>query len=1025
MRPVKLTLTAFGPFAVTQAVDFRQALNSRLFGIYGPTGAGKTSILDGLCFSLFGESSGQERQGDDLRSHHATAEVETEARLIFDVGAKRYHVVRRPRQAVQGKRAGLVERQHWAALYDATGLEVDAINADNPGVVLEERKVEAVADRLRAILGYSAAQFRQVVLLPQGQFRQLLTASSDERSTVLRGLFDVTLFERLVERLKGEAAELREEVEQKRATVTGHLQAHGVVDAEGLALLAESLKRDVGAQTETRDTARSARDDARTALQTAQQIEDRFVEYDAAAAGLREVQARAGNVERIKVRKDAADRAARCSAADSRASEAERELRAGVVALTDAEAALAEQERISASAVAALEASTARQAERDAAAAIVTQLKGFQVRVRAAESLRETADQSASALGGAQQALAEALAAHREVEEHHASAAATHQASQQRALRISQVDSSRHRLQQARERALSFMNASAAVDRLATARTTALANRDRLQLALSRARETEEHAEQALASAQAGHLAHKLEPGKPCPVCGSPEHPRPAGDADHGQGLDAAWREARRRVELADAEERQGAQMAARADGEWSQAVARLSEIPTPEWEVAAIEADLAAVEAELAGLGEPPDLDATAATVDAKKVGVDSALKELASVRSRHADADKAATSDAAALEASLADVPVASRTLPEVSQQLDLALTHRDQLAAAHQAAAEAERRASEAVQAARSNLTHAEGRVSELSAARDAYVAAFDAAKAAAGLSAEAYTSAKREIPELETFARDIADHAAALAAAQDRSSRATSAVEGAERSDVQACSAALGAADTSLAGAEELLTTTTVKLGQVEATGVLVAQLNEELATATERYRVVGELAQLSDGRNAHRLRLRDFAIAATFDLVLEAANQRFARMSRGRFALLRKFEGGDGRSRAGLDIEVYDAHTDQKRDAHTLSGGEGFLASLSLALGLSDVVQAEAGGVKLDAIFIDEGFGHLDDETLDVALDTLRDLVGQDRAVGVISHVDAVKEQIPMGFDVVRASNGSVVTVRAPGEGRGG
>jgi len=230
-------------------------------------------------------------------------------------------------------------------------------------------------------------------------------------------------------------------------------------------------------------------------------------------------------------------------------------------------------------------------------------------------------------------------------------------------------------------------------------------------------------------------------------------------------------------------------------------------------------------------------------------------------------------------------------------------------------------------------------------------------------------------------------------------------------------LEASSAALAEADAGLGKAEEILTTTTMRLGQIETTQALVVRLTGELAAATERYRVLGELAQLTDGRNAHRLRLRDFAIAATFDLVLEAANQRFARMSRGRFALLRKYEGGDGRARAGLDIEVYDAHTDQKRDAHTLSGGEGFLASLSLALGLSDVVQAEAGGVKLDAIFIDEGFGHLDDETLDVALDTLRDLVGQDRAVGVISHVEAVKEQIPMGFDVVREPQGSVVIQR--------
>ena len=302
-------------------------------------------------------------------------------------------------------------------------------------------------------------------------------------------------------------------------------------------------------------------------------------------------------------------------------------------------------------------------------------------------------------------------------------------------------------------------------------------------------------------------------------------------------------------------------------------------------------------------------------------------------------------------------------------------------------------------------------------ELTAARDAQRASFVAAKTTAGLGDAAYTAAKADIPNIEALTATIADHVAGLAAAQDRKDRAVAAIASLDRPDLQASSAALADADAILTKAEELLTTTTMRLSQLQATQAFVARLATELAEATERYRVLGELAQLTDGRNAHRLRLRDFAIAATFDLVLEAANQRFARMSRGRFSLLRKYEGGDGRARAGLDIEVYDAHTDQKRDAHTLSGGEGFLASLSLALGLSDVVQAEAGGVKLDAIFIDEGFGHLDDETLDVALDTLRDLVGQDRAVGVISHVEAVKEQIPMGFDVVRQPQGSVISQR--------
>lgn len=1018
MRPVKMTLSAFGPFADIQTVDFRSALGSRLFGIYGPTGAGKTSILDGICFSLFGESSGQERQGDDLRSHHATPDVETETRLIFEVGAKRYHVVRRPRQTVRGKRgAALVERQHWAALYDATDIDIDDIDVDNPGVVMEERKVEAVADRMRSILNYSAAQFRQVVLLPQGQFRQLLTASSDERSVVLRGLFDVSLYERFVERLKAEASELRDEVERGRSVINGHLQANDVSDADALAQLIEALKVEVGTHTASRDTARIARDAARATMQATQQVEDRFAEHDAAAAGLNEVLSRTDEVEVLKVRKLAADRAVACIAADNRATETENDLAAGVAAQSEAEARADEHAGLSANAAAGLQASVARQSERDAAAVSVTQLAGFRARVAGAEFLRDMARESAMAVVDAKRGLGEAVTAHAAAEQAQTTAVEAHDTVQRSTLRISQIEGTLQTLKQAQEHASSFAAASEAVEKLVSARSTAFANQERLRQTLAGAREAEDAAGRALASAQAAHLADRLQDGQPCPVCGSAKHPHPAGGAEQGQGLDAAWREARSTRDVADVEERQGAQAAARADGEWTQAVARLAELQAPERDISAITSDVAVAEGELASLREGLDLNVTQVTMDAARLQVASTLAALTAARDYHAKADKSAISDAATLEALLADVPADLRDVPVVARRVETAIEHRDQLNVAHQSAVDTERRASEADQAARSTLTHVQGRVKELSSARDTHLAAFNRAKAAAGLAGEAYVLAKADIPNIETLSATITEHVTALAAAQDRRDRAATAIDGLDRPDLEASSAALVEADAALAKTEEALTTTTMKLGQIETTQAMVVRLTGELAAATERYRVLGELAQLTDGRNAHRLRLRDFAIAATFELVLEAANQRFARMSRGRFALLRKYEGGDGRARAGLDIEVYDAHTDQKRDAHTLSGGEGFLASLSLALGLSDVVQAEAGGVKLDAIFIDEGFGHLDDETLDVALETLRDLVGQDRAVGVISHVEAVKEQIPMGFDVVRQPQGSVVSER--------
>lgn len=1018
MRPIKMRLTAFGPFPDTQTVDFRPALGARLFGIYGPTGAGKTSILDGICFALFGESSGQERQGDDLRSHHATPDIETEVSLIFEVGAKRYNVVRRPRQTVRGKRGdALVERQHWAALYDATDIEVDDIDADNPGVVMEERKVEVVADRMRSILNYSAAQFRQVVLLPQGQFRQLLTASSDQRSTVLRGLFDVSLYERFVERLKAEASVLRDEVETGRSAINGHLQAHAVSDTDALAALIETLTADVGVQTAGRDAARGVRDTAREKLQAAQQIQDRFTEHDAALVGLNGVLARAPEIDVLNQRKAAAERAVACVAADDRANEADNDLTAGVAARTLAADQASESTRLLSDAMAGLQASAARQPERDAAIAAVTQLEGVQKRVAGAEPLREVARSSSQAALEAKAALQLAVDDHDGAERANAAANAELASVQQTVLRISQVEGALQLLRQARDEAAQFANTTGAVEKFAAARSAALANHERLSGVLSACREAESTVEEALTSAQAAHLAAKLEDGTPCPVCGATEHPRLAGGAAEGLGLDAAWRQARSLREAADVDERQAAQVAARADGEWTQAVSTLAALKAPERDFAAITADIVAADEELEALHAGPDMATVHAAVDSAKLQLVSTTSALAAARDQHVAADKAATSAAAALAASLADVPEDLRDAATVALRVRAAIDLRDQLNEAHQLAVENERRASEAAQAARSGLGHAEARVTELTAARDTQRASFVTAKKTAALSDAAYTAAKADIPNIESLTATIADHVAGLAAAQDRKDRAVAAVAGLDRPDLQASSAALADADATLTKTEELLTTTTMRLSQLQATQALVAHLAAELAEATERYRVLGELAQLTDGRNAHRLRLRDYAIAATFDLVLEAANQRFARMSRGRFALLRKYEGGDGRARAGLEIEVYDTHTDQKRDAHTLSGGEGFLASLSLALGLSDVVQADAGGVKLDAIFIDEGFGHLDDETLDVALETLRNLVGTDRAVGVISHVEAVKDQIPLGFDVTRELHGSVVKER--------
>ena len=198
MRPLRLTLQAFGPYPDRQVVDFADALKSGLFGVYGPTGAGKSSIFSAISFALFGEPAKGEQDAASLRSDHAPADVLTEVELVFELGAKRYCIRRRPDQDRPALRGGGVTRErHCAWLFDVTGMPVDEVSENNSGKALAEKKVSDVAAQVERLLGYGPAQFRQIVLLPQGRFETFLTAKTDDRLRILRDLFDVSLYRSL------------------------------------------------------------------------------------------------------------------------------------------------------------------------------------------------------------------------------------------------------------------------------------------------------------------------------------------------------------------------------------------------------------------------------------------------------------------------------------------------------------------------------------------------------------------------------------------------------------------------------------------------------------------------------------------------------------------------------------------------------------------------------------------------------------------------------------------------------------
>jgi exonuclease SbcC len=278
----------------------------------------------------------------------------------------------------------------------------------------------------------------------------------------------------------------------------------------------------------------------------------------------------------------------------------------------------------------------------------------------------------------------------------------------------------------------------------------------------------------------------------------------------------------------------------------------------------------------------------------------------------------------------------------------------------------------------------------------------------------LTEEEFTAGKAIVPKIQELELSVRSYDDNVSANERKAQELAKEIKGQERPDMRIANGAKQAAE--IAHDQAVKATASVETRLNHLTKVLLGIMDTKEANekAEAEFAEFGRIADDFNGRNSSKMDLETFATAAIFDRVLNAANQRLGPMTSGRYSLGRIRKEGKGRGRRGLDLAVYDVHTGCSRPTSTLSGGESFMAALALALGLSDVVQSISGAIRLDTIFIDEGFGSLDPETLDQALQTLQDLVGQSRAVGLISHVDLVQQAIPAGFRIQKSNKGSSI-----------
>jgi exonuclease SbcC len=1019
-------MKAFGPYSGEQVLDFGELSGRSFFLIHGPTGSGKTSILDALSFALYGETSDgtgpTARDGRQMRSHHAPPTVPTEVTFDFALGRRCFRVTRRPeweRPKLRGD--GSTTEKPEATLWELTGElgepSVERVIASQP---------RAVNEAVERLLGFRSDQFRQVIILPQGQFRRLLVADSKERQDILQTLFRTEHYRQVEESLKARAKELQGLLEKVGARRSLILEQAGAGSEAELAEKRAAVEADLLTAKGHLEELRRQEEAARTRLDEARKAGEKLTKLAEAAEALSLLEAQAADYDirrtvlararttasLVPAQESLSQRVAEAALAESDLAKAEDALR------------LAHEERERAAD--ALTKETDREAEREEVSRRLVEL--------------ETLAEEAETLVRLRRELTEATADHAgcrsKLEEAEARVAALRAGLDRKTKELADAELAAARVDElisrhaALERALVQHREVAALRRdLEAARAKQVdfqKDETRAEEALKKARRDLTALEEAWREAQAAVLARGLIPGEPCPVCGSTDHPAPARDAADvpTETLLAAKRSEAEKLEEELGRVRGGLSDQARKTDELAGRIDGMSRAEQALGEVAAAgEVELASRAAEVkesleraeAAAGRREALGREAETLRGQ-------LEAAGGPGGEFDQAREALRRAATRLDQARALVEDKENAIPEALRETGAVRRAREEAqvrAAALKAGLEAARAASAradtklaAAEAARKGAAAAAAKAQErVLAERELFAQRL----AAAGFATDGdFEDAKRTAEETDRLEREITAFDAELLAAGGRVREAREAARGLEAPD--------------MGPLEEEAHRTAEALGQAnQAVGRLSGDLRQAdgwleglRATAREaedldtRYAVAGRLAEVASGKGKNSLGVsfERYVLGALLDDVLAAASTRLRLMSQGRYLLQRVRQRSDGRRAGGLDLEVYDAYTGTTRPVTTLSGGESFLGSLSLALGLADTVQAYAGGIRLETVFIDEGFGSLDPETLDLAIRALIDLQRGGRLVGVISHVPELRERIDARLEVIPGRHGS-------------
>lgn len=1016
MKPVYLSMQAFGPFAAQEEVDFTRLGENPLFLINGPTGAGKSTLLDAICFALYGQAADNEREPAALRSDMADPQLLTEVQFQFALGEKQYRIARMPTQNKPKQRGeGLTTQATEAKLWE--------IPADGNEILLIPKKATEVTERVIELTGLTADQFRQVMVLPQGKFRDLLLANSQQRESIFSQLFQTSIYHKIEEKLKQRAAGIEESKKEYDLKIAGLLESADSSSEAGLKEKTSQLKPLVDELKTEKDRAFDQFMLSEKERSGAMALSELFRQKENCQASLVRLEQERGQLRQTEHKLARSRQAALLvpfiqtqEMAEKRRESLRQELH--TLALKMANAGKKQQETRQ-----ELELATSKYQQKDALNVHIHELERYREKMVLLTQKQVENERQQAAFQQINQTYATQLAARQDkqqqLEQGRIKTVGLQTFVEGLSDAVQQLDQVEHVLQLKirydvllgknqvlKERVLAE---AASVERARQACQELYQENVQLQI--------QWHQEQA------AQLASRLQLNEPCPVCGSTTHPQPAQaqrvllnkeDLEQSaQRLENA-RQRLQKIENALVQSRTLQEALAVQINEQLEMLGDKAVIPVGVLQEVCEQARKRVNQCKQARQSQSL-LQEQLAVFEQELSQLDEALQQTQEkqqvIRLSQASLENELKLRLAELPESFRDAAVLEQTLAVSKQRLALLQNEYE----TSQRAFDQARQENVQVQERQAGLESQQEQA--ILALRQAQQACQAQLEQHAFNSEQACRQAVLAAHEMQALERYVEQFNRQQYELEGQYKTICEQLEGKILPDLAQMESRHEQIKQLRDQTQHAWQHHAEQLNQLESVAVKIGRMNEQNAGLAREYAIYGTLSHIANGRGDSRISLQRFVLSVLLDDVLADATVRLRIMSKGRYQLIRKEDRAKGNSRSGLDLEVMDEYTGIARPAATLSGGESFMAALSLALGLSDVVQAYAGGIRLDTLFIDEGFGSLDMDSLDLAIRTLLDLQASGRTVGIISHVTELKEQMALRIDVLPSARGSSIQVK--------